>query len=328
MDFGLSHEQQHLMEAVTLLLQRHAGASRAREITAEGGLDRDLVNALSSAGYLDVMEDGTGPLEGVLITEAVAEAAGCAPVGARLLVAPAVLDRPIPAVIALADMKGTALARYGTCADMALLLDSHGASVIRNLHHANPVASTCGYPLGDLSHCEVSEHMGAPAAGGLRSWWSVALAAELVGTMQGALNATTSYLSQRHQFGRPLTSFQALRHRLAELHIGIDGARWLTRYAGWAKGDAELAAEAASQASAAAEAVLMETHQLSGAIGLTCEYDLHLWTSRLQALRLELGGKAGHARAVARARWLEPEALTASNETRATTAARRAGAPT
>ncbi len=59
------------------------------------------------------------------------------------------------------------------------------------------------------------------------------------------------------------------------------------------------AASAAAHATAAANQVFGETHQLTGAMGFTREHDLHVWSMRLQALRLEAGGVGGHRRAVA-----------------------------
>jgi alkylation response protein AidB-like acyl-CoA dehydrogenase len=118
--------------------------------------------------------------------------------------------------------------------------------------------------------------------------------------MQASLDLTVAYLSDRHQFGRPLGSFQALQHRLAELHIDVEGARWLTRQAAW-EGDAdEPAALACTAATDAAERTIGETHQLTGAMGLTKEYDLHLWTMRLVALSQEGGGGNRHAEDSAR----------------------------
>ena len=72
----------------------------------------------------------------------------------------------------------------------------------------------------------------------------------------------------------------------------------------WRGADAESAAAAAAFASAAAARVFTETHQLSGAIGYTLEHDLHVFSMRLQALRLELGGVGAHRRALASARWV------------------------
>ena len=69
---------------------------------------------------------------------------------------------------------------------------------------------------------------------------------------------------------------------------------------GWST---ERAATAAAYALTAATRVFAETHQLSGAIGFTREHNLHVYSMRLQALRLELGGVRGHRRALAKARW-------------------------
>ena len=63
------------------------------------------------------------------------------------------------------------------------------------------------------------------------------------------------------------------------------------------------AATAAAYATDAAEKVHAETHQLTGAMGFTREHDLHVWSMRLQALRLEAGGLVGHRIAAARERW-------------------------
>jgi hypothetical protein len=65
----------------------------------------------------------------------------------------------------------------------------------------------------------------------------------------------------------------------------------------------EAAATAAAHALAAAGRVFDETHQLSGAMGYTREHDLHVFSMRLPALRLEAGGVAAQRRAVAAARW-------------------------
>ena len=66
---------------------------------------------------------------------------------------------------------------------------------------------------------------------------------------------------------------------------------------------AERAAAAAAYAAEAAGSACLELHQMSGAIVFTREYDLHIWTLRLQALRLELGGARSHSLDLARARW-------------------------
>ena len=121
--------------------------------------------------------------------------------------------------------------------------------------------------------------------------------------MRAALALTIDYLKQRRQFGRAIASFQAVQHRLAECAVMVEGARWLAFEAAWRGAPFEAAATAAAYAAAAAARVFLETHQLSGAIGYTREHDLHVFSMRLEALRLELGGVEGHRRALAHARW-------------------------
>jgi alkylation response protein AidB-like acyl-CoA dehydrogenase len=125
--------------------------------------------------------------------------------------------------------------------------------------------------------------------------------------MRAALDVTLDYVKQRRQFGRAIGSFQALQHRLAECHVLAEGTRWLALEAAWQGACPEVAAGAAAYAAAAAARVFAETHQLSGAIGFTREHDLHVFSMRLVALGLELGGLAEHRRAAARAHWLAPQ---------------------
>ena len=130
-----------------------------------------------------------------------------------------------------------------------------------------------------------------------------AIAVQAAGTMRAALDYTVEYLKQRRQFGRAIGSFQAVQHRLAECAILSEGSRWLALEEAWLGAPAQEAATAAAYATAAATQVFAETHQLSGAIGFTHDHDLHVWSMRLQALKLEIEGVTGHRRAIAHARW-------------------------
>ena len=122
--------------------------------------------------------------------------------------------------------------------------------------------------------------------------------------MEAALAITVEYVKGRRQFGRAIGSFQAVQHRLALATVQVEALRWLC-YEAAAKGTQEEAtALAAAHASEAAHLVFRETHQLSGAMGYTREHPLHVFSMRLAALRLELGGPGAHRRDVARARWV------------------------
>ncbi|HEY6131193.1 MAG TPA: hypothetical protein VIV27_04205, partial [Halioglobus sp.] len=78
---------------------------------------------------------------------------------------------------------------------------------------------------------------------------------------------------------------------------------WLAREAAWHGAQPEGVAAAAAFALQAADQIFTETHQMSGAIGFTCEFDLHVWSMRLLALRQELDGVGGARRALVAARW-------------------------
>jgi alkylation response protein AidB-like acyl-CoA dehydrogenase len=132
--------------------------------------------------------------------------------------------------------------------------------------------------------------------------WRIGLAAEASGLMAAALAATVIYTSERKQFGRPIATFQALRHRLSEAQVVTNGAYWMTIKAAVTRdpGDAALAALHAQEA---ARRVTYDFHQFLGAMGMTLEHPLHLWTYRLKALTSELGGRSANALAAAEAIW-------------------------
>jgi alkylation response protein AidB-like acyl-CoA dehydrogenase len=115
---------------------------------------------------------------------------------------------------------------------------------------------------------------------------AVGLAAESVGGARQAIEMTVEYLNDRQQFGGPIGRFQALKHRLAELHVEIDGAREGVYGAAEAMlcADAESAAAAAAAAkSAAADGfarATAEAIQLHGGIGFTEEHDIGLFYKR------------------------------------------------
>jgi alkylation response protein AidB-like acyl-CoA dehydrogenase len=86
-----------------------------------------------------------------------------------------------------------------------------------------------------------------------------------------SLILTSKFVAERHQFGRPIGSFQAIQHWLATAYVMAEGARWLTRRAAATPDDEYLTAYAAAYACEAADNVFTSTHQTSRAIGLTTE---------------------------------------------------------
>jgi alkylation response protein AidB-like acyl-CoA dehydrogenase len=309
-DFELSDDQRAVIEAVDALLARHAGPARAIELTAKGAYDESLDTALGEAGFGEIaLGAETGALEAALVAERVARSAGTVAFAATALVAPLVCSRALPGPVALARADEEGPIRFAPAARTLLVLDGDRARVgSLSAADVTPVRSNFGYPVGRVS--EAARDRGEPLARGsgerLLAWWRVALAIEALGAMDAALRFTVRYLTQREQFGRPIGSFQAVQHRLADCAVQIEGARWLSYEAAAQGAPQEAAACAAAFALGVAGRVHRETHQLSGAIGYTTEHDLHVWSLRLLALRLELGGEGAQLRALARERWGAP----------------------
>lgn len=311
MDFELDESQQAILDAVGALLAKHAGPARAVELAAEDGYDHALEAALREAGFADVAgAEDAGALEAGLVTEAVAAAAGVVAFAGHALVARAM--RPdgeeITGPVAVCRIEPGGPVRYAAQARVLLVLDPDAGEarwVALAPGVATPVRSSFGYPMGRLPDgvTRGGTSLGPGSAERLARFWRLGLACEAVGTMSACLDVTRDYLSQRRQFGRAIGSFQAVQHRLAELAIQIEASRWLAREAAFQGAPTEGVLTAAAYALSAAGPVFAETHQLSGAVGFTREHDLHVFSMRLQALRIELGGVAAHRRALAAARW-------------------------
>jgi alkylation response protein AidB-like acyl-CoA dehydrogenase len=125
----------------------------------------------------------------------------------------------------------------------------------------------------------------------------LATAAQLVGAAQSLLDAAVDYAKQRTQFGRVIGSYQAIKHKLADVHIAIELARPLVYGAALslAPRDVSAAKVAAAEAGLLAARSALQTH---GAIGFTQEHDLSLWLLRVQASRSAWGTPQEHRRRV------------------------------
>jgi alkylation response protein AidB-like acyl-CoA dehydrogenase len=132
---------------------------------------------------------------------------------------------------------------------------------------------------------------------------ALATAAQLIGAGQAMLSAAVDYARQRTQFGRLIGSYQAIKHKLADVHIALELARPLLYGAALslAQDAPETARDVSAAKVAAAEAATLSARnalQTHGAIGFTSEHDLSLWLLRVQALRSAWGDPAAHRRRV------------------------------
>ncbi|GGN61528.1 acyl-CoA dehydrogenase [Streptomyces albiflavescens] len=117
------------------------------------------------------------------------------------------------------------------------------------------------------------------------------LATEAVGAADRALERTVEYVRQREQFGRAIGSFQAVKHRLADVYVGVQAARSAAYYAAWAAGAGgeRVGALALAQALEALRTAASEGIQLHGGIGFTWEHEAHLYFKRASGDELLFG---------------------------------------
>jgi alkylation response protein AidB-like acyl-CoA dehydrogenase len=128
----------------------------------------------------------------------------------------------------------------------------------------------------------------------------VGMAAQQCGLAQRMLDMTAEYARERHQFGAPIGSFQAVKHHLANARIALEFARPLV-YRAAATLDSVHASMAKCKADEAALVTARVALQCHGAIGYTTEYDLHLYMKRAWALARSMGDERVHRSRVAAA---------------------------
>jgi len=195
------------------------------------------------------------------------------------------------------DVAGLAivLARDGNDSSLALV-DLAGEGVTRSpLRSIDPSRSLARIELAGAPAEVLGEAgKGAELASGLLDRAAAIMAFEQIGSATRALEITKDFTMGRYAFGRPVASFQAIKHRMADLYAAIELARSNAFYAAWALStdDDELGIAAAAARVAACEAFQLageEMVQLHGGVGFTWEYDCHLFYRRAQYTGFALG---------------------------------------
>lgn len=130
------------------------------------------------------------------------------------------------------------------------------------------------------------------------------LAAEMVGTGQKALDLAVSYAKERVQFGKPIGSFQAVKHKCVDMMVQVENARSLTYYAAWTVDENTPEARQAvpmakAYCSDMCKTVTSEAIQVHGGIGFTWEHDMHLFYRRGLASEAAFGSAPTHREVVA-----------------------------
>jgi alkylation response protein AidB-like acyl-CoA dehydrogenase len=328
MRFAVTDEAAALRDAADALLTARGtpalirsawGAGQHSDVRAvwRGLADTGLTGALvpEAAGGLGLDENALAPvLQRVGYSALPAPAVETIAVAAPLLAAaghPALPDVLRGSALITAHLGGAAGWRqpvpYLKIADYVLLRDDDDLLRLyaRGDVDAEPVRAVDG--ARQLARLRAKPAGGAVLATGADAAWQrgvLGTAAMLVGLAERMLSMTVEYVASRRQFGVPVGSFQAIKHRLADAHVAIEFARPAVLAAGWAL--AAAAADAGAQtsvakvlASDAATAVAAAALQCHGAIGYTTEYDLHLFAKRAWALAASWGSSSWHRRRLA-----------------------------
>lgn len=304
MNLELTDEEQLLHDSCTSLFKRHAGTARARLLTESRATDTELMKILDEAGMLDLaLDPEIGPIGAQFVTEWASEAAAAAPVGWRCLVAPHVIPGDLPPVVAIVWGGSGALCRYAEDADVLLSVQGDNVYLSRRGDwNCSPVPSRYGYPLSTVE-IVASESLGADSVNALNRWARVSLATEIAGAGRSAVQLTVQYVKDREQFGRSLGTYQTIQHRLAECYVSIEALSLLAKEAAFFEATEERAAVASTYACDVAHRVFTDLHQFTGAMGFAKEYDLYLWSMKIQFLAQEAGGLQASSEALCDARW-------------------------
>jgi acyl-CoA dehydrogenase len=302
MDFTLNDDERSVIEAAAQV----AGAA-------------DPWTALADGGWLDILledERGMGYLG--LVAEALGSAGVAVPVIGTAVVWPTCFGGSAGGrKVGVADVGSTAgpgdggpgnggpgegglLCEDGVDAEVVVVLRD-GRAGIHETFSAEPVGGLDGDGLAALKlqgpavdRCKDPEQVAEA-----RRRAAAITAAEMAGTIDRIATMTAAYVTERHQFGRPISAFQVVAHGAARLATLAQAATWSARLACMSSDPSDTAA-AKGWISAASVEVAALGHQLHGAIGFTEEYGLQRLSKRLRSLRFAYGDDRFHHRTLGR----------------------------
>jgi alkylation response protein AidB-like acyl-CoA dehydrogenase len=316
MDFDLTDDQKEIKRVAKELLAARSSFAKVREAAEAGEYDGALWQELCELGWpgIAVAEEhggqGLGAVELAVLLEELGYACAATPFLSTAVAAAVIQTAGTPEQQArwlpeLASGESTAaigtaeLMADGVGAAVAVVIDGTDSYLIESPQaealttiDATRRFATVG---GD------GEPLGANAAARIHA----AIAAEVVGVCQRALDMTLEYVKDRKQFGVPVGSFQAVSHRCAQMLLQTESARSTAYYAAWtADADPERLPEGSALAGAAAadggREVTASAIQAHGGIGFTWEADVHWLYKRAQLDAAMLGGSRRHREALAR----------------------------
>ena len=293
-DYDLTEAQTGLLDSVGKVVDATGGIERARAVSRDDGYDHALDEQLE----LDVDLGGASLLDRVLIAERLAELGTATTFGTRVVLESAGISFPSGGVAVTSRFRRGPV-RYAASATSVVVLDGvEGWLMQRALVSAEPVRSGLGFPCARIDKSTVEGGTPLRDPQRLQSLYKLVVSAEIAGTAVAAIAQMSQYLINRQAFGRSLSSFQALRHRLADTAVSAESTRWLVREAGFS-GEARDIDLGSAYAATCAGQLAPELVQLGGARSFAKDFGLHPFLMiRLDGLRVELGGDDRLAEAV------------------------------
>ena len=329
MDFELSDDQVALRDGARSLLDGRSAPTQVREVVdAGGGIDDGLWSAMVEQGWtaLAVPEDkgglGLGIVELALLLEEVGGHVAPAPVLQQALALDALVtgDGPIELIDALTSGEAIGTVAFKPVTSDGATVTGRPEPVIHaplarvlivrtedELFAVDGLTSTAEPAMDRTRSLGWVSLDGAPAVriGGADAverfidLGALGHSAELLGASARVLDLSVEYAKERVQFGRPIGSFQAIKHRCADMLVDVEGMRSAVYHAVWALGagdpDRSVAASTAKTwCSDASRRVMASGLQVHGGIGFTWEHDLHLFVKRAQLDGISFGDATWH----------------------------------
>ena len=317
MDFELSDDQVALRDAARSLLDGRSSPTQVRAVVdAGGGIDDGLWSAMVEQGWVTIGDYGI--VELALLLEEVGAHVAPAPVLQQALAVDALGDSELAAPILSGEAIGTVAFKpvsesggrltgrpepviHAPSARVLVVRSEDALWAVKGIESKAEPAMDRTRALGwvTLDDTPAVRLGGEEAVERFLDLGAVGHSAELLGASAKVLDLSVEYAKERVQFGRPIGSFQAIKHRCADMLVDVEGMRSAVYHAAWALGagdpDRSVAASTAKTwCSDASRRVMTSGLQVHGGIGFTWEHDLHLYVKRAQLDGVSFGDATFH----------------------------------
>ena len=297
MRFQPTADQVLFARTVRELLEKECPPEAAR-----GGFSAERWNKLREMGVVEMLSSGMSEIDLVGILEEAGRVALPEPLIEAAMIAGGEIEGVVTATVG---------SRYAAHADVAdvIVIERDGSlySVPRESVTLQPVETIDAPRPVFLMTGGLESGTKLEADGDLaKQRATLGAASELLGLAARSIEMAADYAKERHQFGKPIGSFQAVKHKLADALLHLEFARPVVYRASWSLAQDEATKQrdvsmAKAMAGEAADGAARAALQTLGAIGYTQEHDLHIWMKRIWALNATWGNPNHHREIVAKA---------------------------